>query len=82
MTGGKQRIVDLGWNYTWPSVMVGVVAHLIVFIIGWLASFLFPAETNLKKEWTLWGWLERRAMLKSVALNPHPNPLPEYRARE
>ncbi len=57
-------ILDLQqYNYTWPSVMLGVIAHVIVLVVGWLASFLFPPETNLKKEWTLMGWLEARKSL-------------------
>ena len=51
------------WNFTWPEVMIGVIAHVIVLVVGWSASWLFPAETNLKKEWTLWGWLKKRKSL-------------------
>ena len=56
-------MLDLGWNYTWPDVMIGVGAHIIVLLVGWLASFVFPAETNLKKEWTFWGWIAQRKTL-------------------
>jgi SSS family solute:Na+ symporter len=57
-------LLDLGlFNYTWPSVMLGVIAHVIVLVVGWLASFLFPPDSNLKSEWTLWGWLAKRKML-------------------
>ena len=62
-TGGKHPMLDLAWNFTWPSVMIGVIAHVIVLVVGWLASFLFPPETNLKIEWTFWGWLEKRKKL-------------------
>jgi hypothetical protein len=34
-----------------------------VLVVGWLASWMFPAETNLMKEWTFWGWREKRKML-------------------
>ena len=64
LTGSKYKILSLGgWNYTWPDVMIGVGAHVIVLTVGWLASFGFPPETNLKKEWTFWGWLEKRKTL-------------------
>jgi SSS family solute:Na+ symporter len=58
LTGGKYKMLDLGaWNYTWPDVMIGVVAHLIVLVVGYGASWMFPADANLKTEWTIWGWL-------------------------
>jgi SSS family solute:Na+ symporter len=51
------------FNYTWPSVMLGVIAHVIVLVVGWLTSFLFPPDTNIRSEWTLWGWLAKRKNL-------------------
>jgi SSS family solute:Na+ symporter len=63
LTGGKYRMVDLGWNYTWPDVMIGVGAHLIVLIVGYGASWFFPADANVKTEWTFWGWIKLRKTL-------------------
>ncbi|MEY4918502.1 MAG: hypothetical protein RL616_2415, partial [Verrucomicrobiota bacterium] len=54
------------FNYTWPSVMLGVIAHVIVLVVGWLASFGFPAPEKITREMTLWGWLEKRKTLKGV----------------
>jgi SSS family solute:Na+ symporter len=53
------------FNYTWPSVMLGVIAHVIVLVVGWSASWLFPADTNVKSEWTFWGWMERSKSLRA-----------------
>lgn len=66
LTGGQKQMVDLGdYNFTWPTVMIGVIGHLIVFVVGYLASFAFPPEANQKSEWTFWGWLEKRKTLKT-----------------
>jgi len=59
-TGGKYRICDIGFNYHWPDVMIGVIAHVIVLTVGWSASWLFPADKNIKDEWTYWGWRNAR----------------------
>jgi SSS family solute:Na+ symporter len=68
LTGSKK--LDLGWNYTWPSVMVGVIAHLIVLVVGYFASLFFPPDKNLKTEWTFWGWLETRKSLAAEKVMP------------
>ncbi|HEY1790164.1 MAG TPA: sodium:solute symporter [Verrucomicrobiae bacterium] len=60
-TSGNDAAINLGdYNYIWPTVMIGVIGHAIVFVVGWFASLFFPADPDLKQEWTLWGWLERR----------------------
>ncbi len=60
LTGSKFKLLDLGWNYGWPDVMIGVIAHMIVLVVGYGASWFFPADKSLKSEWTYWGWLEKR----------------------
>jgi SSS family solute:Na+ symporter len=67
LTGSKNKIGDFALAYRWPEVMIGVIAHMIVLVVGYAASFLFTPETNVKQEWTLWGWLEKRKSLKSGA---------------
>ena len=78
LTGGKYKMLDLGWNYTWPDVMIGVGAHVIVLVVGYGASWLFPADADLKTEWTIWGWLAQRRnlgvpkIIPPVALEVNP----------
>ena len=63
LTGGKYKMLDLLWNYAWPDVMIGVGAHVIVLVVGYSASWLFPADPNVKSEWTFWGWIAQRKTL-------------------
>jgi SSS family solute:Na+ symporter len=64
VTKGSSIIVDLHeYNYTWPSVMIGVGAHIIVLVVGWLTSYAFPAPESATHSMTLWGWLEKRKTL-------------------
>ena len=70
LTGGKKQIFDMGWNYSWPSVMIGVIAHLIVLVVGYLASLAFPPDKTLKAEWTFWGWRETRRQLGTQKMMP------------
>lgn len=57
---GKQLLLDLGeWNFTHHKYMLGVYSHLIVLVVGYLASFLFKtplADKNL----TFYGYWEQR----------------------
>jgi SSS family solute:Na+ symporter len=63
-TSGKHQLTDFGdFNYTWPSVMIGVIGHVVVLAVGYFASFLFPPDATVKSEWTFWGWLEKRKTL-------------------
>lgn len=44
VNGSKQLILDLGkWNFPHHKYMLGVYSHLIVLIVGYVASLFFPA---------------------------------------
>jgi SSS family solute:Na+ symporter len=59
--GGQERILlDLGdWNFTQHKYMLGVYSHLIVIVVGYLASFFFP-KPALGEQLTLHSFLEAR----------------------
>ena len=58
--GSKQALLDLGaWNYTHSKYMLGVYSHIIVLVVGYVASFFFKVPKT-DDELTLWGWLESR----------------------
>jgi SSS family solute:Na+ symporter len=64
LSSGKNKVVDFGdYNFPWTGVMIGVIGHVIVLVVGYAASWMFPKDPNVRTEWTLWGWLEKRKTL-------------------
>jgi SSS family solute:Na+ symporter len=70
ITGGNTGIAGPQWSYSWPSVMIGVIAHVIVLVVGYLASLFFPPDQNVKTEWTMQGWLAMRRNLTAASALP------------
>jgi len=64
-TGVKETLLDLGdWNFTHHKYMLGVYSHLIVLVVGYLASLLFKTPLA-DKELTIYGYLEERKNKKN-----------------
>ena len=60
LTSGKTPVLDLGaGNFTLAPIMIGVFAHLVLFAVGYVASYFFPAPDPVFRTMTLWGWLQR-----------------------
>ena len=58
--GSKHALIDLGsWNFTHSKYMLGVYSHLIVLVVGYLASFLFPSD-KADEKLTIYGFLKER----------------------
>ena len=56
--GVKQTLLDLGdWNFSHHKYMLGVYSHLIVLVVGYVASYCFKTPLA-DKELTIWGYLE------------------------
>ena len=57
-TGIKETLLDLGdWNFTHHKYMLGVYSHLIVLVVGYVASYFFKTPLA-DKELTIYGYLE------------------------
>jgi SSS family solute:Na+ symporter len=64
LTSGDERAVDLGkYNFPYGGIMIGVIGHVVLLVVGYTASFLFPASSPEHREMTLWGWLAKRRTL-------------------
>ena len=56
----KQLILDLGrFNFTHHKYMLGVYSHLVLFLVGYAASFCFKQDKDIK-DLTLYGWLANK----------------------
>ncbi|MCE5185953.1 MAG: sodium:solute symporter [Planctomycetaceae bacterium] len=57
---GKQLILDLGrFNFPHHKYMLGVYSHIVLFVVGYLASFFFKPDKETR-QMTLYGWLEKQ----------------------
>jgi SSS family solute:Na+ symporter len=44
--------------------MIGVYSHLIILVVGYLASFLFPSA-EVHEDLTVYAWWDRRKKVNS-----------------
>lgn len=67
--GGEERLlIDLEeYNYAHHKLMVGVYSHIVLFVVGYIASLFFKNEKDIN-HLTYTGWLER----KKVKIKNHP----------
>src|SRR5580765_172842 len=96
LTSGKERWWDLGqFNFKLHPVMIGVLGHLVLLSVGYVASLFFATPEKSYRAMTLWGWLESRKLKKTTQTTgaataefPYefaagiPSPPLEERARE
>ena len=62
--GTHKLMLDLGdYNFSHHTLMLGVYSHLIVLIVGYLASLCFKTPLA-DKELTVYGYLEERKKMK------------------
>jgi len=55
----KRQLLNLGrFNFTHHKYMLGVYSHIVLFVVGYLASFLFRPDKDTK-DLTLYGWLAK-----------------------
>ena len=56
----KKQLLDFGrFNFTHHKYMLGVYSHIVLFVVGYLASFLFRPDKDTR-DLTIYGWLAKR----------------------
>jgi SSS family solute:Na+ symporter len=70
-------MLDLGaWNYPWHDYTIGAMGHVVLLVVGYLASLILPAREAPEEallRMTLWGWLKERAAERAAPVGtPEP----------
>jgi SSS family solute:Na+ symporter len=56
----KHLIMDWGkYNFPHHKYMLGVYSHIIVFVVGYVASFFFKTSQPLNKDLTIYGYFNK-----------------------
>lgn len=67
LTLGDKPLVNLGrLNFTMHEFLIGAIGELVLLVVGYHASFLFPSGP-VADELTFWGWLQSRRISKTPA---------------
>ncbi|MBQ0063895.1 MAG: sodium:solute symporter [Prevotella sp.] len=62
--GDSEPILNLGsWNFTHHKMMLGVYSHIVVIVVGYIASLFFH-EAPAEKYLTVYAFLEERRKAK------------------
>jgi SSS family solute:Na+ symporter len=67
--GGKERLLlDLGdLNFTHHEYMIGVYSHILLCVIGYLASLMFKSNKDIRSL-TYYGYLDLKKQKKGIPL--------------
>ena len=61
---GAHKILDLGpYNFTQNKLMLGVYSHVVVLVVGYIASLFFP-KPDVDKKLLYSGWKEIKEQYK------------------
>lgn len=60
LAGKEKLILDLGnFNFTQHKYMIGVYSHVVLFVVGFIASLFFRAKP-VEESLTYYGWIKMR----------------------
>lgn len=56
----EKLLLDMGaYNFTQHKYMLGVYSHVVLFFVGWIASYFFP-KVDVPINLTYYGYLEKK----------------------
>ena len=56
----RKLLLDMGaYNYTQHKYMLGVYSHVVLFFVGWIASYFFP-KVEVANNLTYYGYLDKK----------------------
>ena len=56
----RHLLLDMGaYNFTQHKYMLGVYSHIVLFFVGWIASYFFP-KVEVPNNLTYYGYLEKK----------------------
>lgn len=59
--GEKRLLLDFGkYNFPHHKYMLGVYSHIIVFVVGYIASFFFKPKEALDENLTIYGYFKNK----------------------
>ena len=62
--GTKHLLIDLGkFNFHEHKYMIGVYSHIVLFVVGYIASYFFP-HVPVDEKFTIYGWFKKKGVLK------------------
>jgi SSS family solute:Na+ symporter len=61
--------------FSWHELMIGAVGNVLLLVVGYAASYLFPGEESKLTDLTIWNWLRTRdfAAREAAAVRPAYN---------
>lgn len=63
---GDQLILDFGqWNFKHHPYMLGVYSHVVLFGVGWIASWFFK-KTEINENLTYYGWSRNKRKTRNL----------------
>jgi SSS family solute:Na+ symporter len=65
---GDNLLIDLGkWNYMHHKYMLGVYSHLVLIVVGYIASLFFKKQENIE-HLTYYDWTREKRNTKQKQL--------------